>query len=62
MRFKSVFDMEVLEVILIENMEQIEEGLELMLIEGLEKDDVVVRGLVQYLVNKFNFYKQKCFD
>lgn len=61
MRFKSVFDMEVLEVILIENMEQIEEGLELMLIEGLEKDDVVVRGLVQYLVNKFNFYKQKCF-
>lgn len=62
MRFKSVFDMEVLEVILIENMEQIEEGLELMLIEGLEKDDVVVRGLVQYLVNKFNFYNQKCFD
>lgn len=55
MRFKSVYDIEVLEVIIMENMEQIEEGFEFMLIEGLEKDDVVVRGLVQYLVNKFSF-------
>ena len=31
-------------------MEQIEEGLEPMFLAGLEKDDVVVRGLVQYLV------------
>lgn len=56
-RPKSVFDMEALEATLTENMEQIEEGLEPMLIEGLEKDDVVVRGLVQHLVNKFNSHK-----
>ena len=49
--------MEALEATLTENMEQIEEGLEPMLIEGLEKDDVVVRGLVQHLVNKFNSHK-----
>lgn len=56
-RPKSVYDMEALEATLTENMEQIEEGLEPMLIEGLEKDDVVVRGLVQHLVNKFNSHK-----
>ena len=56
-RPKSVYDIEALEATLTENLEQIEEGLEPMLIEGLEKDDVVVRGLVQHLVNKFNTQK-----
>lgn len=56
-RPKSVYDMEALEETLTENLEQIEEGLEPMLIEGLDKDDVVVRGLVQHLVNKFNTQK-----
>ena len=58
-RPKSVYDIEALEATLTENLEQIEEGLEPMLIEGLEKDDVVVRGLVQHLVNKFNTQKNK---
>ena len=49
--------MEALEETLTENLEHIEEGLEPMLIEGLDKDDVVVRGLVQHLVNKFNTQK-----
>ena len=53
-RPKSVYDMEALEAKLTESMEQIEEDLEPMLMEGLEKDDVVVRGLVQHLVGKFN--------
>lgn len=57
-RPKSVYDMEALEETLAENLEQIEEGLEPMLIEGLDKDDVVVRGLVQHLVNKFNTHKK----
>lgn len=56
-RPKSVYDIEALEATITENMEQIEEGLEPMLIEGLEKDDVVVRGLVQHLVNKFSSQK-----
>ena len=56
-RPKSVYDMEALEETLTENLEHIEEGLEPMLIEGLDKDDVVVRGLVQHLVNKFNTQK-----
>lgn len=56
-RPKSVYDIEALEATLTENMEQIEEGLEPMLIEGLEKDDVVVRGLVQHLVQKFSSQK-----
>ena len=58
-RPKSVYDMEALEATLTENLEQIEEGLEPMLIEGLEKDDVVVRGLVQHLVKKFNTQKNQ---
>ena len=58
-RPKSVYDIEALEATLTENMEQIEEGLEPMLIEGLEKDDVVVRGLVQHLVLKFNSQKSQ---
>ena len=58
-RPKSVYDMESLEATLAENLEQIEEGLEPMLIEGLEKDDVVVRGLVQHLVKKFNSQKNQ---
>ena len=58
-RPKSVYDMEALEATLKENMEEIEEGLEPMLIAGLEKDDVVVRGLVQHLVNKFNSKKSE---
>lgn len=58
-RPKSVYDMEALEATLTENMEQIEEGLEPILIQGLEKDDVVVRGLVQHLVNRFNSHKPK---
>ena len=49
--------MEALEETLTENLEHIEEGLEPMLIEGLDKNDVVVRGLVQHLVNKFNTKK-----
>lgn len=58
-RPKSVYDIEALEATITENMEQIEEGLEPMLIEGLEKDDVVVRGLVQHLVNKFSSQKSQ---
>ena len=58
-RPKSVYDIEALEATITENMEQIEEGLEPMLIEGLEKDDVVVRGLVQHLVNKFSAQKTR---
>lgn len=58
-RPKSVYDIEALEATLAENLDQIEEGLEPMLIEGLEKDDVVVRGLVQHLVNKFSTQKTK---
>lgn len=58
-RPKSVYDMEALEATLAENLEQIEEGLEPILIEGLEKDDVVVRGLVQHLVKKFNTQKNQ---
>ncbi|XP_078344781.1 uncharacterized protein LOC144630312 isoform X2 [Oculina patagonica] len=58
-RPKSVYDIEALEATLAENMEQIEEGLEPMLIEGLEKDDVVVRGLVQHLVQKFSSQKSQ---
>ena len=58
-RPKSVYDIEALEATITENMEQIEEGLEPMLIEGLEKDDVVVRGLVQHLVSKFSSQKSQ---
>lgn len=58
-RPKSVYDIEALEATITENMEQIEEGLEPMLIEGLEKDDVVVRGLVQHLVHKFSSQKSQ---
>ena len=58
-RPKSVYDIDALEATITENMEQIEEGLEPMLIEGLEKDDVVVRGLVQHLVNKFSSQKSQ---
>ena len=58
-RPKSVYDIEALEATITESMEQIEEGLEPMLIEGLEKDDVVVRGLVQHLVNKFSSQKSQ---
>lgn len=58
-RPKSVYDIEALEATLTENMEQIEEDLEPMLIEGLEKDDVVVRGLVQHLVQKFSSQKSQ---
>ena len=58
-RPKSVYDIEALEATITENMEQIEEGLEPMLIEGLEKNDVVVRGLVQHLVNKFSSQKSQ---
>lgn len=54
-----MYDIEALEATITENMEQIEEGLEPMLIEGLEKDDVVVRGLVQHLVNKFSSQKSQ---
>lgn len=56
-RPKSVYDMEALEATIAENLEQIEEGLEPILIEGLDKDDFVVRGLVQHLVKKFNSHK-----
>lgn len=58
-RPKSVYDIEALEATITESMDQIEEGLEPMLIEGLEKDDVVVRGLVQHLVNKFSSQKSQ---
>lgn len=58
-RPKSVYDMDALEATLAENLEQIEEGLEPMLIEGLDKDDVVVRGLVQHLVSKFSQENKK---
>ena len=58
-RPKSVYDMEALEATLTENLEQIEEGLEPILIEGLDKDDVVVRGLVQHLVSKFSQKNKK---
>ena len=56
-RPKSAYDIEALEATIAENLEQIEEGLEPMLIAGLDKDDFVVRGLVQHLVKKFNSQK-----
>lgn len=56
-RPKSAYDIEALEATIAENLEQTEEGLEPMLIAGLDKDDFVVRGLVQHLVKKFNSQK-----
>lgn len=56
-RPKSAYDMDALEATIAENLEQIEEGLEPMLIAGLDQDDFVVRGLVQHLVKKFNSQK-----
>lgn len=56
-RPKSAYDMDALEATIAENLEQIEEGLEPMLIAGLDENDIVVRGLVQHLVKKFNSQK-----